>query len=134
MAKLIQLNDSAGELYPKLFYKNYTITRIDNSYADATAVGRIALIRVGNVGFLHFNFFPSASIPAEQNSFTEIGSFDCTLIRQSLHTVAGQAGTATITVNITTDGIVRILNGSSTASGTSGYRAVIPVIFTDDSN
>ena len=115
-------------------YKKYTATRTENSYVSATNINRISLYRYGPLGYLHFNFAPSTTIPANTAMF-EIARFDCTLANAVYQTVPSQEGlTCNIHVELTASGVLRIGNYSTVASGTSFYRAMIPVMFADRSN
>lgn len=114
--------------------KDYAIARVENPYADATAVNRIKLHRNGRIGTLILNFAPSASVP-KTSGFVTIGEFDCKFANTYLVTASSQNDNeaASLTYNIQADGTVQIYNGHS-AAATGFFRAVVPVIFDISSN
>lgn len=135
MSKLINVTDADGDVCFRDIFKQYSLTRTTNNYANATATGRLALYRMvgSRMGILYFNFMPSTTIPANTSDF-EIGKFDCTLINSFYQTVPSQAGlNCNLFVQVTAAGALRVGNYSSVASGTSWYRAMIPVMFAGSS-
>lgn len=117
-----------------LTFKEYPITRTENSYANATSVARLKLYRMGRMGILFFNFSPSTSIPANTAAF-EIGRFNAKLINAFYISCAGQSNSAVnLYVNISTMGVLTVGNyNASNASGTGFFRGMIPVMFASDS-
>lgn len=122
------------EVYPDAIYlapplpeynETLAVTRIENNYCDATAVGRIKVYRNNKVGIILFNLRPSTDIPANTTSI-DICRLPCDLFATAVQIVAGQNG-GSMLVSIATNGTITISN--DTSSPLSGfYRACIPVL------
>ena len=106
-----------------------TLTRTNNSYVDATAFGRIHARRCGPIHTLEFNFQPSTQLPSSSSTFIEIGQISgwspATTI---LANVPSQTTGGSILLQVTTGGVISVMNNSSIATGTSFHRADITVI------
>ena len=104
-------------------------TRTNNSYVSATDFGRIGGIKLGKIGWVYFNLYLSAAIPANTTS-VKIGSINDTSLASGLNmTVSPQsAGNQAMLVTIDTSGNISIGNGTGSSMPSGWYRAVIPVI------
>lgn len=108
-----------------------SLTRVNNSYVDATSFGRMFVERIGKFGIFHVNIQPSTSIPSGQSSFTKIGEISPAPANQIMMTIPSQLNNSTIGFRIQTSGDIELVNGSGTATGTNGswFRANIPFFF-----
>lgn len=108
-----------------------SLTRVNNSYVDSTSFGRLSVERIGKFGIFHINLQPTTSIPSGQSSFTQIGTMTPAPAVVVRATIPSQLNNSTISFEINTSGDISILNGSGTATGTSGswFRANIPFFF-----
>lgn len=98
-----------------------TITRTENSYADATSVGRLSARKRGNMLFLNFNLELTSGTTSD---FTEICRISGWNAVSNIYTnIPCQTnGSSVILVSINSSGIVKIYCGTGTI--TDGfYRA-----------
>lgn len=100
-------------------YQELTVTRIENSYYNATDVGRIHAYARDNLLYILFNLAPSSNIPAGTTSF-DIASIILPANRKLADAIyaniPSQSGNGTILMTVTTGGVIRVGNTTSVAA------------------
>lgn len=91
------------------------VTRIENSYFNATTVGRIYYEYSGDVLRIYFNLVPSTPMPPS-SGFIDIAQIPLPAnrrMRYSLQTIPAQSGSGVLLVQITDTGRIKVYNGTS---------------------
>lgn len=104
----------------------YTLTRIENSFVNATDFARLSAYKVSNtLAILICNLKLSAQFTG--TTFTAIGTIsDISPIRSHIHEISGQnAASHVMALQISTTGEISIYSLGSAAG--EWYRAVIPI-------
>lgn len=102
-----------------------TLTRVNNTYVNATNFARLSGQGYGKFVLLNFNLQTSTSIPTG-TALTRIGTISPAPSKEIDVTIPSQNSNATILLQITEAGAINIANTSGTATGTGFFRAVIP--------
>lgn len=107
-----------------------TLTRVENTYVNATSFARLSASKWGKYGQLVLNLQITSTM-ASGTALTRIGTLSgATLAREVDFTVPSQGNNATILVQVTTAGAINVGNYSGTATGTNFFRAIVPLEFT----
>ena len=122
------LGISSGDSSGKEYATPLVFTRVNNSYVNATDFARIKGNKIGSVGVINFNLLMSATL-ASGGSFLKIGTVSPAPAQEVLNAIPSQGNNSTLIVQITTGGDINIINQSGTATGTTFFRASIPVWF-----
>lgn len=106
-----------------------TFTRTANNYVNDTSFNRIAGYKYGKIGVINFNLQMTANMPTA-TALLEIGTLSgATPIQEFQATIPAQSNNSTIMITISTSGSIKVGNYSGTATGTSFFRAMLPIIF-----
>lgn len=105
--------------------KTITLTRVNNSYVDSTSFNRLNAYSYSGIGILRFNLQLTASLPSN-TTWVQIGTMSPAPKQDVVATIPSQSNNSTILLQITSAGIINILNSSGIATGTSFFRAMIP--------
>ena len=105
-----------------------TMTRIENSYVNATYFGYLSAYKTSNTLFLNGNFGTSTSLPSTNGTWTDVGRITgWNGISDVWVAIPGQTVQAHIVLKVTSNGLISITNGSGTATGVGSYRFVLNV-------
>ena len=93
--------------------KTLTITRTENSYVNATSIGRLYAYERSGFLWLNGNFQITTAMPTSSD-FIEVATISgWSGVKNCFATIPMQNGTGCVTVQITTSGSVQIYNGTS---------------------
>ena len=121
---------AAGQLYSTP--KALTLSRINNSYVDATSFARLTAYLIGNLIVIRFNLQLTTAMP-QSSDWVAIGNVitanpDLTgLLQTAMVTVPSTGNGAVVSINITTNGTIQLFNNSS-AAATGLLRASITLV------
>ena len=117
---------AAGHVSGKL--EELTITRVNNSYCNATSIGRLYACRKNGFLYLRGNLELSANVPTGTSETTVATISGWIAVASDYHTVAGQSGGGVLGLYVTYDGNLRIYNTSgAAATGFHRFSVVVPV-------
>ena len=116
------------KIIEKMETKSATLTRTNNNYVDATAFARMSAESNGRYGLFHCNLQTTSTL-ASGSGFQQIGTMSPAPSREILACIPCQNNASTIMINVTSAGVIQIINTSGTATGANSFfRAEIPYI------
>ena len=102
---------------------NLTLTRMTNSYVDATAFGRLNARKIGNIIVIQGNLQLTSNMPKTSGDPINIGFInmsdskgDFSIVQAGQVLVPASSSGSVVMISVTTDGGINIYNYSSTAA------------------
>ena len=121
---MLDLKELISKVLTALLLKSITLTHTSNNYVNATNFANIKAYRLGNLAMFIADVRPSTSLPSN-STWVNIGTLPYNTVNEVGVTIPSQANVnARVLFDITTSGIIRIYNGSGTATGTNYFRGI----------